>query len=124
MRGRGRWEILAHHSGNRNLHPCRSVLVQIQLPLRKTPVVHVPTLMKELDALKHFDPRAMERVFISTRAHLLFDSHQIIDGILEVEAGTASIGTTKRGIGRARRRARGAPSAREPPDGAAATEWR
>merc|ERR1740121_1390637 len=62
-------------------------------------VVHVPTLMKELDALKHFDPRAMERVFISTRAHLLFDSHQIIDGILEVEAGTASIGTTKRGIG-------------------------
>merc|ERR1719210_2291284 len=62
-------------------------------------VVHVPTLMRELDDLKEFDRRALERVFISTRAHLLFDSHQIIDGILEAEQGTNSIGTTKRGIG-------------------------
>lgn len=62
-------------------------------------VVHVPTLMKELDALKEFDHRAIERVFISTRASILFDTHQIIDGILEAEQGTNSIGTTKRGIG-------------------------
>jgi len=62
-------------------------------------VVHIPTLMRELDDLREFDPRAMERVFISTRAHILFDSHQIIDGILEAEQGTNSIGTTKRGIG-------------------------
>lgn len=62
-------------------------------------VVHVPTLMRELQELKEFDPRALERVFISTRAHILFDSHQIIDGILEAEQGTNSIGTTKRGIG-------------------------
>merc|ERR1719284_1918253 len=62
-------------------------------------VVHLPTMMKELEALKEFDPRAIERVFISTRAHILFDSHQIIDGILEAEQGTNSIGTTKRGIG-------------------------
>lgn len=41
----------------------------------------------------------MERVFISTRTHLLIDSHQIIDGILEAEASSNSIGTTKRGIG-------------------------
>ncbi|CAJ1390578.1 unnamed protein product, partial [Effrenium voratum] len=62
-------------------------------------VVHIPTLMKELDELKEFDPQALERVFISTRAHILLDSHQIIDGILEAEQGTNSIGTTKRGIG-------------------------
>jgi len=62
-------------------------------------VCHVPTLMKELDALKEFDPRAVERVFISTRSHILIDSHQIIDGILEAEASSNSIGTTKRGIG-------------------------
>merc|ERR1719215_2083503 len=62
-------------------------------------VCHIPTLMKELDALKEFDPRAVERVFISTRAHLLFDSHQVIDGLLEAEQGGNSIGTTKRGIG-------------------------
>jgi adenylosuccinate synthase len=62
-------------------------------------VVHVPTLMRELENLKEFDPQALERVFISTRAHILFDTHQIIDGILEAEQGTNSIGTTKRGIG-------------------------
>jgi adenylosuccinate synthase len=55
--------------------------------------------MKELENLKEFDPQALERVFISTRAHILFDTHQIIDGILEAEQGTNSIGTTKRGIG-------------------------
>merc|ERR1719284_2006802 len=62
-------------------------------------VGHLPTMMKELEALKEFDPRALERVFISTRAHILFDSHQIIDGLLEGEQGSNSIGTTKRGIG-------------------------
>jgi len=41
----------------------------------------------------------VERVFISTRTHILIDSHQIIDGILEAEASSNSIGTTKRGIG-------------------------
>lgn len=62
-------------------------------------VCHVPTLMRELDDLKDFDPRALERVFISTRAHILIDSHQMIDGLLEAEQGSNSIGTTKRGIG-------------------------
>lgn len=60
---------------------------------------HLPTLMKELEQLKGFDGRALERVFISTRTHILIDSHQLIDGILEAEASTNSIGTTKRGIG-------------------------
>jgi len=60
---------------------------------------HLPTLMKELEALRDFDSRALERVFISTRTHILIDSHQIIDGILEAEASSNSIGTTKRGIG-------------------------
>jgi len=62
-------------------------------------VCHIPTLMRELEQLKEFDPRAVERVFISTRTHLLIDAHQIIDGLLEAEASTNSIGTTKRGIG-------------------------
>eukprot|EP00421_Protoceratium_reticulatum_P001197 CAMPEP_0168361714 /NCGR_PEP_ID=MMETSP0228-20121227/2806_1 /TAXON_ID=133427 /ORGANISM="Protoceratium reticulatum, Strain CCCM 535 (=CCMP 1889)" /LENGTH=547 /DNA_ID=CAMNT_0008374395 /DNA_START=43 /DNA_END=1686 /DNA_ORIENTATION=- len=60
---------------------------------------HLPTLMRELEALRDFDSRALERVFISTRTHILIDSHQIIDGILEAEASSNSIGTTKRGIG-------------------------
>lgn len=60
---------------------------------------HLPTLMKELEQLKGFDSRAIERVFISTRTHILIDSHQLIDGICEAEAASNSIGTTKRGIG-------------------------
>ena len=56
------------------------------------------------------------RLFISDRAHLVFDFHQIVDGLKEVELGgkrygnptflisdievrQRSIGTTKRGIG-------------------------
>ena len=36
---------------------------------------------------------------MSDRAHLVFDFHQIVDGLKEVELGGSSIGTTKRGIG-------------------------
>ena len=39
------------------------------------------------------------RLFISDRAHLVFDFHQIVDGLKEVELGGSSIGTTKKGIG-------------------------
>lgn len=82
-----------------HLLPCGMINRSCKNLIGNGVVVHVPTLMRELDDLKDFDPRAIERVFISTRAHLLFDSHQIIDGILEAEQGTNSIGTTKRGIG-------------------------
>ena len=40
-----------------------------------------------------------DRLFLSDRAHLVFDFHQIVDGLKEVELGKSSIGTTKRGIG-------------------------
>jgi len=82
-----------------HLLPCGMINKACKNLIGNGVVVHIPTLMKELEALKEFDPRAIERVFISTRAHILFDSHQIIDGILEAEQGTNSIGTTKRGIG-------------------------
>ncbi|KAG8901578.1 hypothetical protein FRB99_005211 [Tulasnella sp. 403] len=39
------------------------------------------------------------RLFISDRAHVVFDFHQIVDGLKEVELGGKSIGTTKKGIG-------------------------
>lgn len=39
------------------------------------------------------------RLFLSDRAHLVFDFHQIVDGLKEVELGGKSIGTTKKGIG-------------------------
>lgn len=82
-----------------HLLPCGMINKACKNLIGNGVVVHIPTLMKEIQELKDFDARALERIFISTRAHVLFDSHQIIDGILEAEQGTNSIGTTKRGIG-------------------------
>lgn len=82
-----------------HLLPCGLINKNCKNLIGNGVVCHLPTLMRELDNLKEFDPRALERVFISTRCHLLFDCHQIIDGILEAEASSNSIGTTKRGIG-------------------------
>lgn len=62
-------------------------------------VLHLPTLMKELDSLKKSNIEYESRLFISSRAHLLFDAHQLIDGSQERALGDSSIGTTKKGIG-------------------------
>jgi adenylosuccinate synthase len=67
-------------------------------------VIHVPSFFNELDALEqkgeeiHSDLICFShdrcaglncsgRVFISDRAHLVFDFHQIVDGLKEVELG-------------------------------------
>jgi adenylosuccinate synthase len=39
------------------------------------------------------------RLLLSDRAHLVFDLHQKVDGLKEVELGRGSIGTTGKGIG-------------------------
>ncbi len=63
-------------------------------------VVHLPKLVSEIDDLvSRGVPNVQPRIRLSDRAHLLFDFHQIVDGLREVERGKASIGTTKRGIG-------------------------
>jgi adenylosuccinate synthase len=67
-------------------------------------VVHVPAFFKELNDLEAkglSDVRS--RIFISDRAHVVFDLHQLVDGLEEVEleqgATNQSIGTTRKGIG-------------------------
>lgn len=62
-------------------------------------VVHLPKLEIELEGLLQKGLDVRNRVLVSDRAHLLFDFHQIVDGLREVERGTAKIGTTGRGIG-------------------------
>ena len=64
-------------------------------------VLHIPTLMKEIQALTDSIPESeiLSRLIISNRASLLFDVHQTVDGILEAEKNSKAIGTTKRGIG-------------------------
>lgn len=62
-------------------------------------VVHLPSFFEELEKLESKGLNCDGRLFISDRAHLVFDLHQIIDGLREVELGRGSIGTTKKGIG-------------------------
>ncbi|EPQ25977.1 uncharacterized protein PFL1_06432 [Pseudozyma flocculosa PF-1] len=62
-------------------------------------VVHVPSFFEELDKLEKKGLNCDGRLFISDRAHLVFDFHQVVDGLKEVELGGSSIGTTKKGIG-------------------------
>ncbi|KAJ3556006.1 hypothetical protein NM688_g2268 [Phlebia brevispora] len=62
-------------------------------------VIHVPSFFAELDALEAQGLDCTGRVFVSDRAQLVFDFHQIVDGLKEVELGGSSIGTTKKGIG-------------------------
>ncbi|XP_047085741.1 adenylosuccinate synthetase 2, chloroplastic-like [Lolium rigidum] len=62
-------------------------------------VVHLPGFFKEIDGLESNGVSCEGRILVSDRAHLLFDFHQVVDGLREVELGNSFIGTTKRGIG-------------------------
>ncbi|KAJ2443273.1 Adenylosuccinate synthase, partial [Coemansia sp. RSA 2424] len=62
-------------------------------------VVHLPSFFEELEDLEAQGLDCDGRLFISDRCHLVFDFHQIVDGMKEGELGRGSIGTTKKGIG-------------------------
>ncbi|MCJ1466982.1 hypothetical protein MMC07_005604 [Pseudocyphellaria aurata] len=62
-------------------------------------VVHVPSFFEELETLQSQGLDTKDRIFISDRAHVVFDLHQLVDGLEEIELGKGSIGTTRKGIG-------------------------
>ncbi|KAF2069338.1 hypothetical protein CYY_009346 [Polysphondylium violaceum] len=64
-------------------------------------VIHLPTFFKEVQGLKEKGIKYENRLFISDRAHLVFDLHQMVDAMKETELSGSndSIGTTKKGIG-------------------------
>jgi adenylosuccinate synthase len=62
-------------------------------------VIHIPTLLEEIENLKKQGIEINQRLKISDRAHLIFEYHKIIDGIQEDAKGDTKVGTTKRGIG-------------------------
>ncbi|XP_071833646.1 adenylosuccinate synthetase isozyme 1 A-like [Apostichopus japonicus] len=63
-------------------------------------VIHLPGLFEEAEkaGTKGLSDWR-ERLLISDRAHLVFDMHQAVDGLQEMEKGKNCIGTTKKGIG-------------------------
>jgi len=62
-------------------------------------VIHIPSLIEELDTLKQYKIDLAGRFFISDRAHIVFDYHKKIDALEEEQKGEAKVGTTLRGIG-------------------------
>ena len=63
-------------------------------------VVHVPTFFSELETIEKKGLKNVHnRIFISDRCHIDFDLHCAVDEAEEIELGSNSIGTTKRGIG-------------------------
>ncbi|OLY84245.1 Adenylosuccinate synthetase [Smittium mucronatum] len=62
-------------------------------------VVHLESLFKELDDIEKKGVDTKGRIFVSDRCQIVFDFHQMADGLNEIELGGESIGTTRRGIG-------------------------
>lgn len=62
-------------------------------------VVHLPTLLEEIEVLKQNGVTLDGRLFLSDRAHLVFDYHKMVDKIQEERKGASKVGTTGRGIG-------------------------
>ncbi|MCF7845614.1 MAG: adenylosuccinate synthase [Candidatus Peribacteraceae bacterium] len=62
-------------------------------------VVHLPTLIEEMEELEKLGVKLTNRLFVSDRATILFDFHKELDGLAENKLGDKKIGTTKRGIG-------------------------
>lgn len=79
-----------------HLLPCGALYPHTTNILGNGTVVHLPALFEEM---RENDLDLAGRLKISSRAHLLFDFHQAVDGALEKSRGTGSIGTTKKGIG-------------------------
>ncbi|KAJ8309302.1 hypothetical protein KUTeg_014176 [Tegillarca granosa] len=63
-------------------------------------VVHLPNLFEEIEQNEKLGlPHWEKRLKISNRAHMVFDIHQVVDGLQESGRGKNLIGTTKKGIG-------------------------
>lgn len=64
-------------------------------------VIHVPSFFAELENLEAKGLNCRDRLFVSSRAHLVFDFHQRTDKLKEAELSSnkKAIGTTGKGIG-------------------------
>jgi len=62
-------------------------------------VIHIPSYLQEIEDLTKSGIDAEGRILISDRAHIVFDFHQQVDGLIENKLGRNKIGTTKKGIG-------------------------
>jgi adenylosuccinate synthase len=71
----------------------------VQCVLGNGMVIAPDAFFAELDKLAAAGVDATGRLFVSERAHVIFDEHAALDGRREGAAGGGKIGTTMRGIG-------------------------
>lgn len=62
-------------------------------------VVNVPALFKELDDFSAKGVSYKDRMFVSSRCHIVLRLHQVIDAAEEEALGDKKVGTTGKGIG-------------------------
>jgi adenylosuccinate synthase len=62
-------------------------------------VIDPVTLQKELNTILTFQPDALSRLFVSSRAHLIVPTHRALDAASEAAKGKEKIGSTLKGIG-------------------------
>ncbi|KAI9692504.1 MAG: hypothetical protein M1822_006735 [Bathelium mastoideum] len=107
----GKYKLTARCAGGHNAG--KAELMQYDLHILPSGIVHptainlvgsgtvvsVPQFFKELNTLREKGINSDGRIFVSDRAHLLFDLHRSIDGLEERALGGAKIGTTGNGIG-------------------------
>ncbi|SBT37479.1 adenylosuccinate synthetase [Plasmodium ovale wallikeri] len=81
-----------------HLLPCGVLYTNNICVLGNGMVIHVKTLINEINEI---GGNILDRLYISDKAHILFDIHQIIDTIQENNKSKEGnqLGTTKRGIG-------------------------
>jgi adenylosuccinate synthase len=71
----------------------------VQCVLGNGMVIAPEAFFSELEKLRAAGVEAEGRLFVSERAHVIFDEHATLDGQREGAAGGGKIGTTMRGIG-------------------------
>jgi adenylosuccinate synthase len=85
-----------------HLLPCGLIYPHTLNLLGNGTVIHIPSLFNELEPLNAAGIEWQGRLKLSDRAHVLFDFHKIVDGLLEERLRASAgkgIGTTKQGIG-------------------------
>ncbi|MSR87128.1 adenylosuccinate synthase [Candidatus Peribacteria bacterium] len=81
------------------LLPSGSLHPHVQVYLGSGMVIHLPTLLEEIDLLRAAGVEILDRLHITRNAHIVFEFHKEIDIAMESMRGAYAIGTTKRGIG-------------------------
>lgn len=62
-------------------------------------VIDPVTLQKEIATIRALQPDVLERLFVSSRAHLIVPTHRALDAASEAAKGKEKIGSTLKGIG-------------------------